>query len=223
MNLYLWLSSFYLQKPSIQQLRALLHRDTLSSIGEVFLSLAPGDFRQLKEKAANLDHSLANEIGDEYDRLFVVPSPGSYVPPYGSCFLERDQTNAGRYGELWGKSTLDVQAFYRKAKFEARTDSATPPDHLGVELSFLATLCSEEAAALQEKNHAKAEEVRRLQASFLRDHLLKWIAVFRRDIERSPSSFFYKHIAALTEAFLLSDSDYLQNAAADFEESKPSS
>ena len=101
-----------------------------------------------------------------YMQSVVVPVPGRYVPPYASVHLgERT---------LWGASTLEMQRLYAEHGLEWRAGAtrARPlaPDHLGLELAFLAVAQSD-----TETDPRLSEEQARSLASLLDGHLLRWV------------------------------------------------
>ncbi len=81
-------------------------------------------------------------LRQEFDDLFVVPL-GRYVTPYEAVY--RDQRLVGERvvgGLLMGPSTVAVLSDYRAGGVEVAPDCGELPDHIGIELNFMAILCA---------------------------------------------------------------------------------
>ena len=72
-------------------------------------------------------HSL-EELQTEYTRLFVTDFPTLTCPPYESYYRE---------GSLYGNASIEVEDIYRDRGLEYSFEGE-PPDHISVELEFLA-------------------------------------------------------------------------------------
>lgn len=156
----------------------------------------------------------AEAIAVEYARLFAVPGEQA-VQPYESVycdtltidettacspyFLPEPQRAGGLTGFLHGSSTIAVREAYRQAGFELDPTAHELPDHLAVELEFMARLL--------ERGATEA-------AAFFRDHLGRWVFPCLSDVQqRAQRGFFHEAAASLTEfmqgehALLLTQSD----------------
>ncbi len=108
------------------------------------------------------------ELAAEYCRLFI--GPRGHMPPVESVVLDE-----GRY---WGDSTVAVLAFYRSSDIALPEDFGTLPDHLSVELDFVAVL-----EARDRREEAKA---------FVQEHLLHWLPALIRHIDKRAGLAFYR-------------------------------
>ena len=90
------------------------------------------------------------------------------VFPYQSAFLAVT-------GLLGGEEAERVRHSYRISGFPvpATNDS---PDHMGLELDYLAFLCGAEADAWRDNLPAESLRAQRLQRDFLEQNLLRWLA-----------------------------------------------
>lgn len=152
----------YLHGPAALAPAALPGRDALlDALGRLDLAW-PARLEPLL--AAVADDARRAELEQAYDDCVVQPIPGRYVPPYASVYL-------GEPG-LWTSATLEVEQTYARAGFvwDAGTSRARPraPDHLGLELAFLAV---SEAEAGPAPTAAEADRLGR----FLDGHLLRWL------------------------------------------------
>jgi len=112
--------------------------------------------------------SLANE----YVRLFINALPEVPCPPYGSVYLE---------GSLMSSSTVRLRRIYQAYGF----DCMEMPDHLSVELEFLAVL-----AALGDQPESRDDYAEVL------NHLRAWTPEFFRRVDHHDRTGYYRQAAA---------------------------
>ncbi len=152
----------------------------------------------LENLAGAAEDSQALE--QEFMALFKVPA-GYYVTPYESVFRDTRQIEGQRMGGLLlGQSAIDVQKWYRLAGLEFRDDCKELPDHIAVELEYLAHLCGKErefAAAGDEPHRRRARE---MQRDFLAAHVCSWISGLRDRIAEKARGSFYRAVADLAVA-----------------------
>jgi TorA maturation chaperone TorD len=68
------------------------------------------------------------EVQTEYTRLFISAYPALLCPPYESYYRE---------GLVYGQTSIDAEEWYRQYHLQFSGENE-PPDHLSVELEFLA-------------------------------------------------------------------------------------
>jgi TorA maturation chaperone TorD len=132
----------------------------------------------------------------EFSHLFV--GPGKHVSPHESVQL-------GRGGTLWGPETVAVKRFIEGAGFAYEGGYHGLPDHISVELEFLAQLASLEAAAWQAGDEEQASNCRRFQREFLDRHLGRWVAPFSERVGKMARLPFYAGMANLTRDFVAAE------------------
>ncbi len=149
----------------------------------------------------NNKEGYLEEVQCEYTRLFRSAFPKVPLPPYESVYTDEE-------GLLWGKSTLEVLKCYREAglEFLRTNDKNTIPDHIAVELEFMAYLASNELEAVSED---EKRFYREKQKSFLRDHLLKWAPGFFEQVEKETKLDFYRIFARFGRVFLSAEIETL--------------
>lgn len=144
------------------------------------------------------------DLAQIYNRLFVGPMP-PLAHPYESVY----RTPGGR---LMGEVTMIVIRAYAEAGLVLADDCRDLPDHVSVELEFMAFLAIEEAAANDDNDQALEISCLTRQVSFLRNHLVHWIPYFcHRVISAEPESF-YGRAAVILAAFVVSDLDRTMEA-----------
>ena len=121
--------------------------------------------------------------------------------PYESFYRREDAMI-----ESGGANPLTV--FLRKYGFEAdlHTARALSPDHLGIELELMATLCAKEADAQTPKD---AEQIRRVQREFLQEHLLAWAPIYLLAARRTAKTALYRDGADAALHFVHADLEEL--------------
>jgi len=137
---------------------------------------------------------VADELAIEYTRLFL--GPGKHISPHESVQLKRGS------GILWGPETSAVRQAYRDAGFELGENETNIPDHLSIELDFLALLVKEETEAWTENDLDSAAKFLHLQHSFISRHLGKWVARFCTKVRDEAEFAFYPAFADLLRGFL---------------------
>lgn len=133
--------------------------------------------------------NLVETLNCEATRLFEGPGQPA-APPFGSYYLN------GR--QLMGPEAVAVQQAYLAAQLLPDQAMCLPPDHLALELGFMAAL-------------AKSDSRNALAASrdFLAGHLLNWIPGWRADVLAAKPHAFFDGLAAFTQAALEADLHWL--------------
>lgn len=153
-----------------------------------------------------LVHGLTPEV---HERLAVLPALADVLPaapsdeaaashleslsldvfPYEAVFVDPE-------GLLEGPSTAAVVASYRNAGFSPDTRSLAP-DHVGLELAFLAHLSAAEADALRDGENAVVTTVRSHARAFLEAHLLRWLPALVVALDRQADCAWVARVAQL--------------------------
>jgi putative dimethyl sulfoxide reductase chaperone len=127
----------------------------------------------------------------EYDRLFRREMA---CPPH--------ETSYGDGRRIGGRPTelADIRGFYEA--FGVAPSSAEPdlPDHLAAELEFYTILRLKVAHARFEGNAQGVEVTSAAAASFLQDHIGRWLSAFRRAVEAAATASTYLETVRLVEA-----------------------
>jgi len=115
----------------------------------------------------------------EYTRLFINSSPAVIAPPYSSVYLDQE-------GNLYGPSAVWVHKFYHLHGFEL-SGAGDIPDHLVLELDFLALL-------IEEGQDDVAEQ-------FLSEHFRKWFPRFKERVLNGSTNKFNSTLLTLVDFF----------------------
>lgn len=85
--------------------------------------------------------------------------------------------------ERTGWILASIERHYASAGIESAPASGNIPDHLAVELEFLAFLCGSEATAWANDDFKEARRMQDRQRRFLDQHLSVWVPIMLREIE----------------------------------------
>lgn len=159
--------------------------------------LSDGAKRIIKEITENKENPQYKKLLlDDYQRLFVGPDH-ILAPLWESVYQTKDKL-------IFGESELVVRGFYNSLGLEVK--NTEPADHLALELSFMARLCS-----MTKYNHSQQViEALTKQQSFLKDHLLKWIPLWTNDVNENAQTKFWSGFALVTKGWLMNDLNEIQ-------------
>jgi TorA maturation chaperone TorD len=134
-------------------------------------------------EALNSDARTPDDHAADHTRVFDLE-----VFPYESIFLGTDNLIGAESGDA-------VLSFYARAGYSP-DDSAPSPDHLAIELDFLAWVCGAEAEAWEDSASAAAHRMRSIERAFLDEHLLRWLVPFSEAVRQQEQPF-YRAVASL--------------------------
>ncbi len=186
-NLYGFLATLFRAEPDVELIHRLADADYITLLRAAGADLEAAYFQRPEAE-------VLEELAVEYTRLFI--GPGKHVSPHASA----NMPNEG--GTLWGRSTSDAVARIREAGLDYDPDYHGLPDHVSVEFELMAALAGREAEAWRAGEEEAALSQRRLQASFIEEHLGHWLPEFCRRIIEQAELALYGEMAKLTAAFL---------------------
>jgi len=100
---------------------------------------------------------------------------------------------------------LKVKEIYRRLGFQIPHEYHELPDHIGIELAFMATLCKEEHKAWKEKNVKLVRSLGEIEERFLKEHIACWLPKLCNTICEKTKVNFYICMAEITLDFVQSD------------------
>jgi len=135
-------------------------------------------------------HALAG-LAEDYDRLFGV-GESILIPMYETEYAM--DTIFAKTKEL-----ADLNGFYRAFEVELGKDSqGERPDHVSIELDFMATLMIKEAYARNEAWEDKVNVSLEARKKFLKDHIGRWGPTFLGLVNHKAEVEFYKVLSRST-------------------------
>ena len=152
----------------------------------------------------NPDETLLEELAVEFSRLFM--GPGKHVSPYESVHM------GGDGGTLWGPRTSAVKKFIEQSGFAYDKEYHDLPDHISVELEFMAHLTEQEAEAWETGDQENAVNCLRFQKEFMDRHLGLWVGRFADQVIELGEMPVYPQMAILARDFVDAESQELNLA-----------
>ena len=143
--------------------------------------------------ARDSTQTLLDRLAIDYTQLFH--GPGGRIAPYESI-----QTGDGP--DLMGEAARDVRRFMAEVGFTVAPESGELPDHISVELAFMAELVRRETEAAHAGDAATAAFAASLQRRFLAEHLGRWAGPFAHKVKARATTPFYAAMADLLAGFI---------------------
>jgi TorA maturation chaperone TorD len=151
------------------------------------------------------DAVAVQQTRQEFMNLFRVPG-AQYVAPYESVYRDTHDVNGQRVsGLLMGPSAVDVRKWYRLAALEISEEYGDLPDHVGLELQYMAHLCGKEAEFSASGNQAKLIRAGEMQRDFAAAHLVPWLPPLRDRIHEKSRLAYFRAVADLAVEFTRRD------------------
>ena len=195
---YRFFAGLCLKPPSESFVAMIRDRSILTELKIEKNSKGYAEMRDFVNEAAGMQ-DLQNELEAEHTALFTLPSG---VMPHEGVFLDKEM-------RLGGKVTVSVRQFYEKAGAEILNGCIEMPDHLGIELEFMAFMSRMEAELRMKKDPSALQRCIELQAGFLEEHLLKWAYQCCEKILEKTSCGYYRAVAYLLMDFLKDEEEYV--------------
>lgn len=131
---------------------------------------------------------------------------GELFPPVGSSDCAAYEAPY-RTRDIFQETDIlaDVAGFYRAHGLAVGGREHERPDHIAVELEFMAVVARKEAHALAELGRREVAVCRSTQDAFLRDHLGGWGRAFGERLQRLATHPYYRATGELLAVWLASD------------------
>lgn len=131
----------------------------------------------------------------QFIRLFQVSLDGPVCHPYESCYLDPER-------RLSGWVAIGLAQEYATEGLALSPTFRDMPDHVAVEMEFMAFLCSREAEAWEKGAEQEARQILRREHAFLNAHLGRWFPLFARRVVATDPDGFYATVVAAADAFI---------------------
>jgi TorA maturation chaperone TorD len=141
-----------------------------------------------------------DELRGEYARVFGLLVPRE-CPPYETEYHPSSETF------FRAQQLADIAGFYRAFGIEPASAIPERPDHISLELEFMAFLLLKQRLALTGPEQSlegadRAAICTAAQQRFLRDHLAWWVPAFARGLRRKAGDGLYAAVGDVLAAFL---------------------
>ena len=201
---YDFFSAAFAAPCSLQQLQMVRSEAFLNDADELFGQDVTSDFRQYAASDKSLEE-LQAEGRQEFMNLFRVPG-NQYVMPYESVYCDQREVAGKKVsGLLMGPSSVDVQKWYQLAAVDISPQYKDLPDHICLELNYLAHLCNKEQDFIASADSAKLTRAWEMERDFLAGHIVKWISLLRDRIHQKSDHLYFRAIADMVVEFTRKD------------------
>ncbi len=171
---------------------------------DAMLETIPLGFGELLADALDMSAVVAefrrplDDLLTEYDRTFgLIFTPE--CPPYETEYLPNSEPF------FRAQQMADVAGFYRAFGLDVASAQPERPDHITLELEFMALLLTKERIALTSDSslaEEHAELCRNSQRKFFSEHLAWWVPSFASGLRRKAGDGPYAAVARALTAFL---------------------
>ena len=157
---------------------------------------APASLSVLQSWCASgpLTDAAWEALQDDYTRLFIGPGK-LLAPPWQSVYLDGDRL-------VFQVHTVQVNSYYERFGLELGSEYREPADHVGLQFEFLAHLAEISLQALRDRDNVKFSELCTAQRGFLRNHMIRWVPHWSRDVDTYARTDFYRGVALLASGIL---------------------
>jgi putative dimethyl sulfoxide reductase chaperone len=189
-QIYSLLATVFREEPGMEFLDELRQTGFTSALRDLQLDL---DNTYIQRPA----RQLLKELRVEFTRLFC--GPGTHISPHESVQIQHQS------GTLWGQQTAEVKRFVELAGFDYETSFTGIPDHVSVELEFLAKLTLKEAQSWQQRDSQGAGNALEWELEFIAEHAGKWMPDFSVKVSEQAQTPYYRVFASLLRRFLAAE------------------
>ncbi|MCA9133120.1 MAG: molecular chaperone TorD family protein [Planctomycetales bacterium] len=134
-----------------------------------------------------------------YERTFGLLVSAA-CPPYETEYIP------SKFTFQRGNTLADVSGFYRAFGLTTSLMHAERPDHIVLELEFMAFLLGREREADEQQDRAlgepRAAVCRQAQTRFLQEHLAPWATLFAKLLQRENPGGFYEAVGNFLAALI---------------------
>lgn len=145
------------------------------------------------------DEEVHRELEVDYNRLFVGPA-ALLAPPYESYYAS--MLPNGKGGRLRTQDEAAVRSAYRRWGYTAPEVFIDLPDHIAVELGFLALLARDESAAWEVGDAQKATGLQQAGDEFAAQHPGTWVARCAARVDNGAREGFYPAVLRIATVLL---------------------
>jgi TorA maturation chaperone TorD len=195
---YGFFSQAFIRGPSQQFLKALISDEGTANLREIFPDAAyQQELAQVRLDAREGRLTLEGAVLD-FEALFRVPG-SRYLSPYESVY--RSKTASG-WGCLCGPETAAVERLYLKEGLEPSDEFAELPDHVGVEMEFMAFLGLKTVEAMQAGDAATTQDYHHQQYCFFMEHVEPWVGFLAERLASQAQTSLYRFLGNFLSLFL---------------------
>ena len=167
-------------------------------------------YRLLATYLSNTWDNSVTDLAIDYVRVFI----GHGIDAFSAAYpFESVYTSEKRL--LMQEARDEVLAIYRSAGLDKQDTWKEGEDHIALELEYLQILSDRTAEALCQGDTDTAASWVRAQYNFLDVHLDSWAPLLTAEVKKFAKTDFYRGLAFLTEGFLETDREVLEELLAE--------
>ena len=167
-------------------------------------------YRLLATYLSNTWDNSVTDLAIDYVRVFI----GHGIDAFSAAYpFESVYTSEKRL--LMQSARDEVLALYRAAGLSKQESWKEGEDHIALELEYLQILSDRTAEALCKGDTDTATSWVRAQYNFLDVHLDSWAPLLTAEVKKFAKTDFYRGLAFLTEGFLETDREVLEELLAE--------
>jgi len=159
-----------------------------------------GQWQLLLRSLAEISSRPVAEFEEEFVRVFMHSRDVPPCLPYESAYAAPEGEAAA-----WMMAVLEKE--YAVSGLALSPTLKDLPDHVAVELEFMAFLCGAEADAWSREAVREGVESLERQATFLDRHLIRWLPEWARHVAVADGEGIYSVVADTAQAFARHDRD----------------
>lgn len=151
-----------------------------------------------------------NALALDFARCFIGEGMSSFSAAYP---YESVHTSEKRL--LMQDARDEVLAVMRAEGVEKREEFHETEDHIATELEFMRVLAGRAVRTLRAGDVERAMGQLRVQRNFFADHLASWVPLLTADMRKFAHTDFYRGLASLTDGFIQSEREFLEDVIAE--------
>ena len=175
---------------------AALRKQSLSMVRFAFFP----QWQRLLTSLADLPDK--HTLEEEYVRVFMHSLERAPCLPYESAYMDPGGQAAG-----WILAMLEQE--YAAAGLALSPSLKDLPDHITVELEFMAFLCGQEADAWNRETESEGIKTLEREVAFLSSHLNRWVPGWSRRVAIADSKGIYSVVAETARTFVSHEQDLI--------------
>lgn len=208
-SFYRMLSSIYYLELKQEQIDSIAEQDfSAFTSGDPLFDEGMADIRRyLKRRNSSTRQEMAVDYARNILGMGARSKDDRTAMPYESLFTSESRL-------LMQDSRDEVFRAFKKSRLKLADGVDVPEDHLSFMFEYLAIMSDRAIEALKDDSLEEAHVNLSIQQTYMEEHLLNWIDDFCRALLASASTPFYRGVAKVTQAFVHSDADTVEEMLA---------